>query len=69
MQSFGQIAPPAMAEYVPAVQSPAKFAEEQTMAAAMSRKTVLNMLLVIASALLAIALFIAGTIWRGRVAH
>jgi hypothetical protein len=35
----------------------------------MSRKTVLNKLLVIASALLAIALFIAGTIWRGRVTH
>lgn len=35
----------------------------------MSRKSVLNMFLLIASALLAIALFIAGAIWRGRATH
>jgi FtsZ-interacting cell division protein ZipA len=33
----------------------------------MSRKTWLTLLLIIVSALLAIALFIAGAIWRGRV--
>jgi FtsZ-interacting cell division protein ZipA len=35
----------------------------------MSRKTLVSLLLVIVSALLAVALFIAGAMWRGRVAH
>jgi hypothetical protein len=35
----------------------------------MRRKTALGMFLMIASALLAMALFIAGAIWRGRVPH
>ena len=33
----------------------------------MSRKTLVTLLLIIATALLAVALFIAGAIWRGRV--
>jgi hypothetical protein len=33
----------------------------------MSRKTLVTLLLIIVSALLAVALFIAGAIWRGRV--
>ena len=33
----------------------------------MSRKTLVTLLLIIISALLAVALFIAGAIWRGRV--
>lgn len=33
----------------------------------MPRKTLLTLLLLILSALLAVALFIAGAIWRGRV--
>jgi hypothetical protein len=33
----------------------------------MSRKTLVTLLLIIMSALLAVALFIAGAIWRGRV--
>jgi hypothetical protein len=33
----------------------------------MSRKTLVTLLLIIASALLAVALFVAGAIWRGRV--
>ncbi len=35
----------------------------------MSRKTLVTLLLIIVSALLAVALFIAGAIWRGRVFH
>ena len=34
----------------------------------MSRKTMVTLLLIIVSALLAVALFIAGAIWRGRFA-
>jgi hypothetical protein len=33
----------------------------------MSRKTTISVLLLIAAAILAIALFIAGAIWRGRM--
>lgn len=33
----------------------------------MSRKTLVTLLLIIVSALLAVALFIAGAIWRGRM--
>ena len=33
----------------------------------MSRTTAINVTLLIAAALLAIALFIAGAVWRGRV--
>lgn len=35
----------------------------------MSRKTLISLLVVIASALLAVALFIAGAVWRGRMSH
>ena len=35
----------------------------------MSRKTLVNLLLVIVSALLATALFIAGAMWRGRMSR
>lgn len=34
-----------------------------------SRRTLVSLLLVIASALLAVALFIVGAIWRGRMSH
>jgi hypothetical protein len=34
-----------------------------------SRKNLINLLLVIASVLLAVALFIAGAVWRGRKSH
>lgn len=33
----------------------------------MSRKTLVTVLLIIVSALVAVALFVAGAIWRGRV--
>jgi hypothetical protein len=35
--------------------------------AQMSHKTVVNLLLLIAAALLAMALFVAGAMWRGRI--